>query len=254
MTVSLYAVTHKEVENLPQDRIVIGVGGNRNLSCAKVYDNSGSNIAEKNANYCELTALYWIWKNDNSDFVSLEHYRRFFSCGNIFRAKPLSKEKIAKKLLSCDIILPKKTNLKKPRKIYKNTTVYKRYKTGHVIGDLDECIKVINEKFPEYAEDLNAVLSDSKIFLLNMFVAKKQLADSYCEWLFNILFEVEKSIDLTGRDDYQRRAFGFLSERLFNVWVRHNNLKVCYLPVRDINEKPLKRKIKSALKNLSGKK
>ena len=45
--------------------------------------------------------------------------------------------------------------------------------------------------------------------------------------MFDILVEREKKIDLNqGYNDYQKRIYGFLSERLLNVWVYANNLKV----------------------------
>ena len=59
-----------------------------------------------------------------------------------------------------------------------------------------------------------------------MFIAKKEVIGPYCEWVFPILAEVEKRVDMTGYDDYQKRIYGFLTERLFNVWFTHNNLKV----------------------------
>ena len=63
---------------------------------------------------------------------------------------------------------------------------------------------------------------------------KKKLFDSYCEWLFDILFEMEKYVDLTHLDEYQKRLYGFLSERLLNVWVKHNKLKAKHLNIINI--------------------
>ena len=51
----------------------------------------------------------------------------------------------------------------------------------------------------------------------------------YCEWLFKILFEVEKRTDISSYDSYQQRLYGFLGERLLNVWLRHRQAKVKYL-------------------------
>lgn len=64
-----------------------------------------------------------------------------------------------------------------------------------------------------------------KLHILNMFVMKKSLFDEYCTWLFDILFELEKRTDLSGYDSYEARLFGFMSERLFNVWLERQNLK-----------------------------
>lgn len=60
----------------------------------------------------------------------------------------------------------------------------------------------------------------------NMFITTKELLDNYAKWIFNVFDYVENIIDLKGRTDYQKRAFGFLSERLFNVWLKHQNLKI----------------------------
>ena len=54
----------------------------------------------------------------------------------------------------------------------------------------------------------------------------KITGDSFCTWLFTILFELEKRIDLTGRSVYEKRVFGFLAERLFNVWLEKQNIKI----------------------------
>ena len=73
----MYVITHKEISFLPKDRTLIGVG-NKKINDVTIYDNVDDNIAVKNSSFCELTALYWIYRNDDSEIVSFEHYRRFF--------------------------------------------------------------------------------------------------------------------------------------------------------------------------------
>lgn len=208
------------METLIPERTYIGVGNNKKINKVSLYDDTGDNIAVKNPNYCELTALYWIWKNDKSDIVGLEHYRRQFIKGK----KMLSKKSIQAYLNDYDVIVPCAFSL--PR------SVYQHYSEIHFEEDL-LCVRgIIKNIHPEYLEDFDFLKKTNKLYLCNMLVSRKRFLDDYCNWLFNILFRLEREIDITKRDDYQKRVFGFLSERLFNVYLHHNcKLKLKEVPV-----------------------
>lgn len=239
-SIKLFVVSHKDVNTIPYDRVLIGVGNNRNIKNVYCYDNTLINIADKNDNYCELTALYWMWKNTENDYEGLEHYRRFFCSKNIFCSKPLSLEFIESKLNKYDAIIPKKARSKQ--------TVYEYYAYAHYKSDLDVCIDIINEKYPEYVDDCKDALNARKACMTNMFIMSKKSLNKYCEWLFNILFEAEKRIDISGRDAYQTRVFGFLSERLFNIWLLHEKMNCYYAPIYDLNVSPIVLKFKGLLR------
>ena len=53
---------------------------------------------------------------------------------------------------------------------------------------------------------------------------KKELLQHYCTWLFDILFELERELDMTGYTVNDRRVFGFVSERLLDAWLTTNNI------------------------------
>ena len=46
----------------------------------------------------------------------------------------------------------------------------------------------------------------------------------YCTWLVDILFELERELDMTGYTVNDRRVFGFVSERLLDAWLTTNNI------------------------------
>jgi len=64
----------------------------------------------------------------------------------------------------------------------------------------------------------------------NMFVMKREYFDAYCEWLFDILFELERRLDISSYSPYDARVFGFVSERLLDVWIETKDISYKELP------------------------
>lgn len=117
-------------------------------------------------------------------------------------------------------------------------SIYDSYKAMHYIKDLDNCGKVIKDKYPEYYESFEYLKKMKKLSPCNMIITSKQIYDDYTEWLFDILFEVEKITDMSGYSKQAQRVFGFLSERLLNVYFNyHKEYKILYKPVYQIDEK-----------------
>lgn len=237
MDIKILVATHKPYW-VPEDKVYlplhVGAEGKPDLGYTK--DNTGDNISVKNPNYCELTGLYWAWKNLDCEYIGLCHYRRYFahwSNGKSLEAKRkaiFTKKDYEELLQKYDVILPQKRN-------YYIETVRSHYEHAHHKKDLDEVEKIIAEAYPEYRDAFNKVMNRTKLHILNMFVMKKALFDQYCSWLFSIEFELEKKIDISNYDSYNARVFGFLSERLFNVWLEKQNLNA--IEVNVINLEPV---------------
>jgi len=202
-------------------------------------DDTGDNISHKNATFSEFTAWYWAWKNirnyfPNIEYIGLSHYRRFFCMDKIcidgeiktlnIPLMPNYEKYFINDLNKNDIILVKPEIFS-----YNLKTHYSYY---HNIDDY-LCIKnIVHEIYPEYDESFFHIFEkNNKISLYCLFVAKYNIFNNYFNWLFPLLFELERRIDVTMYPDYQKRAIAFLAERLLNVYVFHNKLKVKYRPI-----------------------
>ena len=237
MKIQIIVATHKKYI-MPDDKIYfpihVGAKGKENIGFKG--DNTGDNISSKNSYYCELTGLYWAWKNLNANYIGLAHYRRHFSSAKKIPKdiegkidKVLKYEEAESILSNTDIILPKKRR-------YFIENLYSHYEHTMYIEPLDETEKILNEKYPEYIEEFKKLHKRTSAHMFNMFIMKKELLDSYCKWLFDILFELEKRVEPSKYDTFHARYLGRISELLLDVWINTNNLKYKEIKVIDIEK------------------
>lgn len=228
----IYVATHKLCK-VPSSSIFepIAIGKNQdNLPFMK--DNTKENIADKNPYYCELTALYWIWKNDiTNNYIGLNHYHRFF-----YDRTYIKEVEIKYLLKEYDIIVPKP--------IFFDCTLYEQYKRHHHIEDLNLTCEELIKRDSTYKDSIRKVLNQNKFYLGNLFVSPKELLDDYASFLFPLLFELEKKIPYLTYSVYNQRVFGFLAERIFNIYIYQKGLDVYPYPIKDtltFQEKVLKK-------------
>lgn len=204
-------------------------------------DDTGDNISHLNKNFCELTGLYWLWKNGEADTYGLVHYRRYFKSST--QSSMLSGKNICSSVELASFLKENQIILSKPRN-YWIESIRKHYGNAHNGNDLKILEEVISKLHPEYVPAFTNVMNRRTVSLYNMFVMNSQLFNNYCEWLFSILFETQKRIPYQEYGPYQGRVFGFLAERLLNVWVEHNipANQVKYLPVVNLEGENLLKK------------
>lgn len=116
---------------------------------------------------------------------------------------------------------------------------------------------VIYRLYPEYLESLKIILNSGSASYRNMFVMNREYLNDYCTWLFDILFELERNINIDNYTKQEKRIYGFIAEILLNVWTLHNKLKVTYINAINIETSPslrmknvLKYKCKSLLNGI----
>lgn len=224
--IKVIVATHKKYE-MPEDNMYlpVHVGAENKLNLGYQPDNIGENISRKNPYYCELTGLYWAWKNLKENYIGLVHYRRHFTVSKKIPKEENDKFKIlltqqqaSEKLEKADVILPKK------RKYYIEN-LYSHYEHTMYVEPLDETRKILEEKYPEYIEEFDKLHKRTSAHMFNMFVMKKEILNDYCTWLFDILFELEKRTDASKYDSFHARFYGRISELLLDVWINKNQVK-----------------------------
>lgn len=236
----IYVVGHKAfqlpVENPFYVPLMVGQRSAEESS-ELLWDCTGNNIAEKNQRYNELTGLYWIWKNSKAPIVGICHYRRFFTTKygkirNILTGNYdclLSEEQVIHELQMYDVILHNKTftlegNRNQLCMQEKDDKAVKKSKLRREI--LDTADAVFGQVYPQETKIYNHVMNRKYAHLLNVMICRRELLNQYCEWLFPLLFSIEKEIDRKFPNEPHERCMGLLGERLLDVWVEKEHLRV----------------------------
>ncbi|CAH1852772.1 DUF4422 domain-containing protein [Convivina intestini] len=230
----IYVASHKEYA-MPQNSLYqpIFVGSSLKDGVPAGYqpDNTGDNISGKNPNYNELTALYWIWKNDqNSTVIGLNHYRRYLGAKASHQlADRLTTEQIENLLNQADIILPKARN-------YYIENQGDHYLHAHAHAPYEIMKRVLAEKFSAYYPAFQALEKSTSAHLFNMFIMPRAYFEEYAAFVFAVLAEVEQQVDIDQLEGQEKRVFGFLSELLMDTWVNTKGLKVVECPVINLEK------------------
>lgn len=244
MRTKILVCCHKKdivVNQDPYMPIHVGKALNPNLVLDITEDNTGDNISHKNQSYCELTGLYWAWKNlKDVDIVGLCHYRRYFDFHNqvpflleSMIVKPSDFDKID--LTIPDSILDKvsrgATVIAKP--IHYDHNLLGDYCINHISDDFRILESVIDKTQPfEVRKAFKEYFyCNNKLSHYNMFVMNYNDFDKYCNWVFSILSEVEKRTDISNYSPVQKRIYGYMSERLLNIWLLANKKIIIEKPI-----------------------
>lgn len=180
----------------------------KRLSADTLTDSGGDNISLKNRQYCELTVLYWIWKNSREDIVGLSHYRRHFILPDKWQEIMVSN--------GIDAILPV------PTCVY--PSIEENYKERHDPSDWDFLMEYLKENSPKDYEQSRKVFSGNLYLPCNMFIMRREILDNLCRWMFPILDAVAANGG-EKQDTYLNRYPGFISERLITLYFYQNRHK-----------------------------
>ena len=248
--IKIIVAAHKKYQ-MPKNKMYlplqVGAEGKKQIE-NYTRDNIGENISSLNPYFCELTGLYWAWKNLKADYIGLVHYRRYFTLNKKKYRTEQEKFKNVLTLKEADNILDKVDIILPKKRKYYIENLYNHYKHTMYIEPLDETRRIIEEKYPEYLKEFDNLHKRTSAHMFNMFIMKREILEKYCKWLFDILFELEKRIDESKYDTFHSRFYGRVSELLLDVWINKNKLNYEEIRVIDMQNINWWEKGKSFLK------
>lgn len=174
-------------ENDPWVKDIQVGAGLTNIKLCDINDMTGDNISEKNPVYCELTGLYWMWKNlinDNNkdEYFGIYHYRRVLD---------IDEEDLKRCAAnSIDVVLPYPMihvpDIREHHSRYTNE------------AEWELLLKAVEETAPDYMESYNAIFSQEYFYNYNMFLAKGRVVEELCEFMFPVFLRLEELCKTSG--------------------------------------------------------
>ena len=271
MKIKILVATHIECV-IPKSDILLPIhvgSSNSNLNLNIQRDDEGFNISSKNNQYCELTAIYWAYKNlKHQDFIGLAHYRRFptfqkisikyfminsakyyfykYFYNSLIPGKNYVKWNSIISKIDNDLLKNLEESLLKNSKKYSmfvlkpvkfsnlNTRIYFNLTVPDFLIELT--INVVNNKFPNIHPFLVETLSNNRLYPCNMFVFKNFIYEEYSLFIFTILGQVEENLEEKNIKAYPR-TMGYIAEILTSSFISYkilNGEKVSFLNLLNV--------------------
>lgn len=166
-------------------------------------DNTGDNISCKNQDYCECTAIYWLWKNTkHQKYVGISHYRRrLMLCDDI--VKELENKKIK-------AIMPVPEFCSVNVKHFMEQFIRKE--------DWNYLKEAVMDYDIEYRTIFEQYENTNYFFPCNIFLFERSWFDRYCEFAFFVTQKIENEY-LRKNIIREDRYLGFIFENLTSVFV-----------------------------------
>lgn len=183
----------------------------------KVRDNQGDNISDRNRDYSECTAIYWMWKNaPYTDYVGLCHYRRHFDI-------PEDNISIIGNA-DYDIVVTI------PTLVTNNHDCFRQFVSEE---DIETLFNAVKRLFPSYYDSAKKYYRNVFCPPCNMFIMKYNIFREYAEFAFGVTEEIDryyKEKNIIRKD----RFLGFLMENLLDIFLVKNSsrYKIGYTNMR----------------------
>lgn len=218
----IFVCAHKADKNIrtssPYMPVQAGKALHPDLNLGFAGDNTGDNISEKNAAYSELTVIYWGAKNvKDVEYKGLCHYRRYFDID-------INENNIDSLMEGYDMITATEypgfeSNMNSHGLILSTSQEDFYIFLDTLIGIHPECKQAIIDYFYNHYSFVP----------FTMFIARSEVYDDYCNFIFPVLFEVEKRVKPHGYSR-QNRVIGYFGEWSLGLYIHCRNLHTRQVP------------------------
>lgn len=163
-----------------------------------------------NGRYCELTALWWLWRNRPGCDLGLVHYRRHFAGSGPRGVATGGELEAALRGAPAAVSAPRR---------YPFSSVGRHYADTFDASHLEALRQAVAECDPPCLPHLERHLAAPGGHMFNMLAMRAPLAGEYVPWLFEVLIRAEGRIDLDGEGAFRQRCVGRLGELLLDPWL-----------------------------------
>ena len=197
-----------DLSEIPQYMTEIQAGAaltHKNI--CKVKDNTGDNISERNRDFSECSAFYWIWKNqEKKEYTGVCHYRRHLAVSSASLLEEMNKGRDLVNTI--------------PTIMYPSIGYFFDYNFFYE-RDCELMIEGIAKLHPEYMVDTYK-LGKGEIYLANnIFVMKTEWFDKMCEFVFDVILYIDDFYREKGFVRQDRYA-GYFFEYLYSIFIMHH--------------------------------